>query len=284
MLSDQDIKKLLNNNIVIFPFDEKDLTPIGYNLNPSDFVYSLQKRDLAQEMNEYYIIEPHDTVLILTKEAVWVSKKYAGTFHSKVGIVSDGFSHISTTLDPNWKGPLLISLNNPTNLELKLYKNKSFITLIFYEMKTRSLKDHDNLPSRTDILKKISTEVLSQEVTDNQKRFLKKALEIIENPNASKEFSKKCDEIYSHSKGHFLKALEINNVQYRFNCIKYIVMNVINWALFVIILSRPITYFWKPYSWILQYNSIINKSIYISLLSLLIVSYYYLHIIKGDIK
>jgi hypothetical protein len=90
-------------------------------------------------LNYIPYVEPNDTVLILTQEEVWVSEQIAGTFHSKVGIVSSGFGHISTTLDPNWEGPLLISLNNPTRKRLKLIIGKeeaeatnynSFVTLI----------------------------------------------------------------------------------------------------------------------------------------------------------
>jgi len=82
MLSDQDIDKFLNRDIVIYPFNENDLTPVGYNLNPSDFVFSIAKQTLITKNNETFEIEAHDTVLILTKEAVWVSKRIAGTFHS----------------------------------------------------------------------------------------------------------------------------------------------------------------------------------------------------------
>lgn len=113
----------------------------------------------------YCYVEPNDTVLILTQEAVWVSNNIAGTFHSKVGIVSIGFGHISTTLDPNWEGPLLISLNNPTKKRLKLVigeekpegnKYKSFITLIFYKMISKTSRQQDNLPSRIEILKNLT--------------------------------------------------------------------------------------------------------------------------------
>lgn len=36
LLSDRDIKQLLNREIVIYPFKDDDLTPVGYNLNPID--------------------------------------------------------------------------------------------------------------------------------------------------------------------------------------------------------------------------------------------------------
>ncbi|MDD4238033.1 MAG: hypothetical protein PHT62_05705 [Desulfotomaculaceae bacterium] len=165
-MSDEDIIKLLDKDIVICGYEDSNLTDIGYNLTPTEFIFSINKGLLLEVHNEenkkYCNVEPNDTVLIMTREAVWVSEKISGTFHSKVGIVSQGFGHISTTLDAHWEGPLLISLNNPTKKRLKFvigedngtgFKYKSFVTLIFYRMVTPTMTGHDNLPCRLDILR-----------------------------------------------------------------------------------------------------------------------------------
>ncbi|MFT5699804.1 MAG: deoxycytidine triphosphate deaminase [Desulforhopalus sp.] len=169
LLSDVDVlENIENQEIVITPFENTRLSPVGYNLSFTRFLYSvnnnlllkIEKDDITKE--NYCYVPPNDTVLVLTNEAVWVSENIAGTFHSKVGIVSKGFGHIGTTLDPNWEGPLLISINNPTKKKIKLVvssevrglqKYKSFATLIFYRMVSPSKGVHDNLPSRIDILK-----------------------------------------------------------------------------------------------------------------------------------
>ncbi|USK58116.1 dCTP deaminase domain-containing protein [Peribacillus asahii] len=179
MLSDFDIQKLISKNeIVITNYDKKNLTPLGYNLTPTEFILSVKNQLLVQihneELEKYCYIEPNDTVLIMTRESVAVSKNLAGTFHAKVGIVSLGFGHISTTLDPLWRGPLLISLNNPTNKRLKFtlakikkvqgknpddidytYLHKSFVTLMFHKLISPAIVGHDNQPARFDQLKTI---------------------------------------------------------------------------------------------------------------------------------
>ncbi|QUH25557.1 dCTP deaminase domain-containing protein [Serpentinicella alkaliphila] len=179
-LSDVDIiDNIKKNKIVIWPMEEKEnLTPVGYNLTPTEFIFSINNRLLVNIYNnnnqKYCYVEPRDTVLILTREAVWVSNDIAGTFHSKVGIVSQGFGHISTTLDPRWQGPLLISLNNPTNKRLKFliakntesnnsddkftFKYCSFVTLILYKLVTPAYIKHDNPSCRFDLLKDIVKE------------------------------------------------------------------------------------------------------------------------------
>jgi len=282
MLSDRDISKYLNKEIVIFPFNEDDLTPVGYNLNPSDFVFSLKSKDLVPEVNGAYSIQPHDTVLILTQEAVWVSKKIAGTFHSKVGVVSAGFGHISTTLDPDWKGPLLISLNNPTDSSLELPSDKSFVTLVFYKVRTPALKDHDNLPNRTDIIKKISDEILLNDLTENQKTFLKKANAIFNNENIYKEFTKKYNELTDSSHHSILEGLKKNIILNRANTIKLKGLQLFEIILGLVLLLRVINFI-VPLP-VLSFLNVIDKGTFIALLLALYTSAQSVKTLKEEVK
>lgn len=180
VLSDVDIKQYINKNeIVIYPYNEENLTGLGYNLSFTKFIYSLNKKTLCEiecEGNELFCYaEPNDTLLIISHEAVWITKSLSGTFYSKVGIVSKGFGHISTTLDPEWEGPLLFSLNNPTNQRIKLsignkiengIKYETFVTLIFHKMISKANKTHDNEPGRIyDILKHVKDDLKAKNNT-----------------------------------------------------------------------------------------------------------------------
>lgn len=90
----------------------------------------------------------------------------AGTFHSKVRCSAMGLGNVSTTLDPNWRGKLLFSLNNPTKRKIKLVieekndgarKAVGLITMVLYRIAGK--EEHitakelhlDNPPMRTDI-------------------------------------------------------------------------------------------------------------------------------------
>jgi len=168
MLSGDDIfREMLSNEIKIFPFEKGNLTDVGYNLTSSSLLFSV-KRGILLEINinsneKFVWVDPMDTVLILTREYVSVSKRIAGTFHSRVRIVSQGFSHISTTLDPEWSGPLLIALNNPSNKKKKFILESNngkgmthvtFVTLSFHYLFTPVQNfHHDNAAFRLDILK-----------------------------------------------------------------------------------------------------------------------------------
>lgn len=85
---------------------------------------------------EDIILPGKSTIQILTKESLWVSGKIAGTFHSRVSLVARGISHISTTLDPIWFGPLLITIRNNTEQEIFLKQDMKFVTLVFYKLIT----------------------------------------------------------------------------------------------------------------------------------------------------
>lgn len=172
MFNAPDIKECRENlsNIIIAPFHDQKAKGIGYNLSASDLIYSLRKKSLLpiryNDDGSYVFINPHDTVLMLSYEYIQSGDNVCGTFHSRVRNVARGLGNVSTTLDPNWKGMLLISLNNPTNRKIKLQitQNKdgkkercSLLTLVVHRRdlsseKTKKLSFHlDNPPMRADI-------------------------------------------------------------------------------------------------------------------------------------
>ena len=165
-LSDKSIGNAIKNgDLFIAPYDSTQLQPAGYNLTPTRCFYSTKRKCLLDIIEDadgtYVIIDKNDTVLVRTRESIAVSNIISGAFYSKVKVVSEGFGHVSTTLDPGWEGQLLISLNNPTNkkmkfpIERKVYGKtiyNSFVTLEFIGLDTETSKKSDNPPGRLDIL------------------------------------------------------------------------------------------------------------------------------------
>lgn len=151
-------------NLFIAPYEPLQLQPSGYNLTPTRLIYSTKRQKLLpvyeKDDEVYVIVEKNDTVLVRTRETIIVPAKLAGAFYSKVKVVSLGFGHVSTTLDPHWEGQLLISLNNPTNRKLKFSIEKnvygktiynSFVTVQFMTLRVPTSKHSDNLAGRLDI-------------------------------------------------------------------------------------------------------------------------------------
>lgn len=165
LLSENDIQDaILDGSLKIYPFNRSNLTGIGYNLGTIDFFLSVRKGIIQKvydsAVGRYVRIAPNDTVLTFTQEYVEVNPSIAGTFHSKVSRVCQGLGHISTTLDPNWKGQLIISINNPTGKYIDLFIDKpkqygNIVTMLLYRLASPIVDGrmgHDNNEGRGDML------------------------------------------------------------------------------------------------------------------------------------
>lgn len=181
VFSDVDIRKALGKNIVIEPFTESSLTPIGYDFTVGEYIYSLEY-GLLEPKDGTFEIPPHSTVQILTRESLWVSGRVGGTFHSKVSLVSRGMSHISTTLDPGWYGPLLITLRNNMDNPQRLKTTDAFVTLIFFSVTTPTTTKHFKPEFRKDIL-------ISQ-LTLQTEQYVAKIQQVLGNPKILESFER----------------------------------------------------------------------------------------------
>src|SRR5690349_14237203 len=93
--------------ILIHPWDDKKLTPIGYDLSVGSVYVSYKARQKIHFSNgDKVLIHPGETVLIATEEYIGLpgNKTIGGLIESKVSQVSKGLSHVSTTLDTDWEG------------------------------------------------------------------------------------------------------------------------------------------------------------------------------------
>lgn len=156
ILSNRDIERLLGKEIFIYPFEEQNLKGSTYNLTASPCAYIIDNQDKKQKIivndkNEI-VIPKHRAALIETRESIYVSNKICGTYHSKVGLVKKGLSHIGTTLDPEYFGTSLIAIHNNTEHDEYITVGKSFVSLMLYGMRTRSDAPHDNQPFRSDLI------------------------------------------------------------------------------------------------------------------------------------
>ena len=154
-LSNVDIEKEIGSNIYIYPFSRSKLRGASYNLTASKLAWSLQtKKSIYDAQTNKLIIPKQSTALIETNEAIWVSLKIAGTYHSKVAWVSKGLSHIGTTLDPEYVGSSLIAVHNHSDQDVSLTPEvDTFVTLLFQYVRTKASVKPGNDPGRPDVLR-----------------------------------------------------------------------------------------------------------------------------------
>lgn len=181
ILTDVDIRSALGKDIVIEPFADESLSPVGYDFRIGNFVFSLE-HGLLQPQDGIYNSPPKSTIQILTRESLWVSSRIAGTFHSRVSLVSMGLSHISTTLDPGWYGPLLITIRNNTDKAIPLNENEAFVTCIFYRVST---------PTKF-IQRKFTfvSDILLNQLENQTADYVARIRSILVNANANEEFER----------------------------------------------------------------------------------------------
>lgn len=164
ILTDTDLNKIIvekrNNNykpdkLLIIPFSKASVTPIGYDLRIGDR-YSSKKTGSYYELkeNDELIIKSGDTALIRTLERIEMPKNrtISGLISSKVSVVSQGITHLSTTIDADWKGNLLIAISNVSNETVKFKYGQKFCTAIFMTNVSVPTMYSNHEESRNDIL------------------------------------------------------------------------------------------------------------------------------------
>lgn len=242
LLTDTDIIKLLGKEIVIEPFSDDCLTPVGYDLRVGDFVYSLSRGLLSPDTDGKYTIKSGESILILTQEFVWVSDHIGGTFHSKVSMVSKGFSHIGTTLDPRWSGPLLIATSNRGNKDLTLSVGQSFVTLLFYRTKSRATRPHQKPPARRDILLDLlSRDIVfdtEKDLNNNQRALIEKVSQTLHGLDAQSKFSKTVEDA---GKTGIAKVTEATKSQLRSRSLYYF-GTIWRFLLLIVVTTSPIIF------------------------------------------
>lgn len=165
LLTDTDLTNLITSEkdwsdkhrLHIYPFDAECLTPVGYDVRVGpQYASSIDAELYELKPNDQVIIKPGDTVLITTLEDIGMpqNRTISAFITSKVSKVSKGLSHVSTNIDPDWKGNLLIALHNPSRNTVFLKYGEAFCTVNFIENKSPSSKDCGKEPGRSDILLK----------------------------------------------------------------------------------------------------------------------------------
>jgi deoxycytidine triphosphate deaminase len=178
VLSDTDIRLAIQaGELVIDDFAEESLTPVGYDLRIGDIGWILTRtgamrktipvRSAPGRVGQGFALSPGQTALILSREELrMLSPSLAATIHSKVSLVSQGFSHVSTTVDPRWGdkrgGLLLIQISNQGPIPLELYRGEPFATVVFYRTISPATKPNDKPGSRDDIVSGVIPELIER--------------------------------------------------------------------------------------------------------------------------
>lgn len=182
MLTDADISTILetrrnipnDQSLVINPYEERCLTPVGYDLRVGD-QYQLLHEGVLHRINEGQSVKipPGETANIRTLEWLAMPKdgSVAGLICSRVLLVAKGASHVSTTVDPDWVGNLLISITNHSRAEIVIDFGERLCTLVLFANKTKSHKLSQHAPGRPDALNENASRIASSHRRERRKQY-----------------------------------------------------------------------------------------------------------------
>lgn len=120
---------------------ETQVTNVGFDvtLGAAREPFDLNTRSCLQTLKDgssassYVLVPAGHTISVETAETLKLGFGIAALIKSKVRMVSKGFSHISTTIDPGWEAPLLLTFTNQTAFPIRLSFGSRIATIVFFE-------------------------------------------------------------------------------------------------------------------------------------------------------
>jgi dCTP deaminase len=137
-LSDKEIKSFCKDNkLIIDNFYESNIKQACYELRASKVYYDLAdgNRRYNLEDNEYILIKPKQSVVIITMETLKIPDDMIGKVLTKGKLFSIGLLPVNTYADPGFYGNLGIVFYNFSNNYIKIFPRESIAKIEFSKLK-----------------------------------------------------------------------------------------------------------------------------------------------------
>lgn len=230
MLSKTDIYNELGKGISIYPLDIDNIKENSVNLSASEYAWTFcggivyydetekhldnmfsieysEKRCKKKEIKskekavidilgkKYIILFPNSTTIIETNETIAIGDNIGGTYHSKVGCVSRGIGYISTMVGPNFCGDSLVALHNPTNEIIALKCGDTFVSVIFYYLKTKYSNGNATVSGHMDKFAAWEIKITDEDLRNLNADWKKSKSKICENMICTEDYKRIKQEI-----------------------------------------------------------------------------------------
>jgi len=143
ILNNRQISEAVNNgDIIIDPFDEKQVQAASYDLRVGNQGATASTKKLINIQEEgFLLLKPGDFAIIVVLEKIHLDAKHVGRFGLRSKYARKGL--IATTgpqIDPGYEGRLIIGLTNPTPNSITLPHKDDFLTAEFHKLEEPSTK------------------------------------------------------------------------------------------------------------------------------------------------
>lgn len=175
VLSNVDLIKSLNKKLIIHPFSEDCLSPLGYDLRIG-MAGNLNDINESTIKDNKIILFPFESIQVVTLEKVWLSEHLMGTLHSRGTLSAKGLILNSTTVDPNWKGQMTFMLHNIHQKPIELEIGDRFVTLVIHSLHTKTHDSPRSNPISVAVDHSLPRTVLNSQTNDSAfEELVKKA-------------------------------------------------------------------------------------------------------------
>ena len=132
ILSDRDIKKNIElKKLDIEPFDNKNLTPNGYDLTISEIYISNKNLHINEGLA---LIPPKTWFVISTKEFIKMGSKITSQLWIRSSYARKGIFASFGKVDAGFQGTLTISCFNSNDIDIEIPIGDRFCQIIFEEL------------------------------------------------------------------------------------------------------------------------------------------------------
>jgi len=140
ILSDVDIEELNNLYQIIHPYNEKQLTPNGYDLSVDKIQIDGKKIDVNSD--GFYSIPPNTHFLAGTKEKTTFPDGYCGTLFLSDKYARQGIMATFGKMDSGFSGVVTLSLFNSSTNYILIPKNATICQVVFETMMSPPAKTY----------------------------------------------------------------------------------------------------------------------------------------------
>ena len=137
MLSNISLKRALRRDVSIYPFPA--IEGASFDLTSSKYAWILSTKARAEVKNdeekEIISIPPRDTMIMLTAEAISVSKKYAGIAKVRVTQACKGILSSTSPLKPGFHGRLVVAMYNSTDEPIDIILGEGIVVIMLFRLK-----------------------------------------------------------------------------------------------------------------------------------------------------
>lgn len=146
ILSDGQIREAYENgDILLAPFDEKQIQPASYDLRVGKEAVTTSNEGIISIENAGYLkLKPGDFAVITVYEEIKLGPQYVARFGLRSGFARRGL--IATTgpqIDPGYHGRLIVGITNLTPHDVTIAYQDKFLSVEFHKLEKAVLKPYD---------------------------------------------------------------------------------------------------------------------------------------------